>query len=103
MLILFSSITAFSQAKDSTEVVKPRVFSRPVPIVEYEIVQTVTKTGNHLFEVITKLYILRERQDFFEIFAVWQNLARQPKGVEAIKTYHKKLVEKELKLIGHHE
>lgn len=103
LLILLSSFNAFSQAKDSIYLGKPKVFSRPAPIVEYEIVQSVTKHSETQYEIITKLFTLRQGQQIFDLFARWENLTKQSKNIDDVKNYQKKLAEKELKEIGFHE
>jgi len=79
------------------------VFSRVTPVVEYEITHEVKKLAQHQFEVVTRLYILRERQTIFEIFAQWQNLTRQSKLTDGVIKYQLIQAEKELEILGIHE
>lgn len=96
LLFLLCSITAFSQAK-------PKVFGKTVPYVEYEITTTKTKAGKNQYEVTTKIFVLRERQSIFEIYARWENLVRNPKMIDSAAAYQKSLAAKELKNLGFHE
>lgn len=101
LLLLFCSMACFSQDKDSLKTPKPKVFSRVAPVVEYEITHDFRKIGPHQYEMVTKLYVLRQRQTIFEIFARWESLVRQSSLREKVEEYHKSLAEKELKLLGY--
>lgn len=103
LLILLSSINCFSQAPhDSLNCVKPKVFGRAVPVVEYEVVRHTQPRGKHNIEVITRLYVLHQGAEIFEIFAEWHGLVRNDDLLGKLYKRHDESVKKELEILGWH-
>lgn len=98
LLLFLSSCSLMAQVKNFGK--KPEISNTPARAVEYEISTTVTKTSPKTYEVTTKLFILRQRQEIFEIFAKWENLARNSKMIDSCKSYQHELAKKELRNLG---
>lgn len=101
LLILLSSISAFSQ--DSLHVKPPKVFSRPVPIIDYIISWENKPISENIFFITTRLFVLKKGQNFFEIFAKWENTTKKYGDIKELVEYQNSLAKKELQIIGFHE
>lgn len=115
LILLLLSSAAFGQIKPNDSLVKSGFeyitknevnvirLNRPAPVVEYEVVQTVTVGQGNQYLVHTKLFTLRQGERFFEIFATWEGLCRQKSETKYLKEKQRGYVEKELKQLGFYQ